>query len=761
MTTKKITRAAIYARVSTEEQVDGTSLDEQVRLCREEATRRGWEVVAEYIDAGISGTDRSRPRWRAMLNVAQQREIDAVVVLKLDRFARRAADILTETDRFIELGIGFVVVDQAIDMSTPAGRMMRTMLAGVAEMERDLIVGRTVAGQRAKAKNGGRPGGEPPFGWRIEGKNTKVSRVVPDENERAVLREAVDCIMRRRMNMQQATDHLNGIGMRPRKAARWNPDVLRRMLANPTLYTGRSIWGATETGSFYKRSHHTRLDRDGRPVHGDPIKIDLGNPPLTEKEHRAIMRTVERRSTRGKSAEARTQMLSTRLVGACGKHYIGVSINGKPYDVYRCTGRKHMNGPDKCKCKQVRADSLDARVWGEIKGLLGSPERLEAMARRWLEVPDDADLSDLGPILAKLDQEIERKQRALTRALDDRYEADDLTEHDERIARFRSELSALRQRRDAHAAMDAAKQERTERLNDLVALAERARGRLESMSDAARREIVQILDIRVTMLGDVVMHLPERVSEPERVRITGIIDPRLFGNGDTQNREGSVNPLPGFPGVAKPKTGVGARPAARLHDPSNPGAENDGGRGLCRPARRHSAQRRGARDTFRPRAARAHLRRLSACCTASGAASRPSSLRSCPPSCSSSLSASAACSSRPVSCGCRTPPRSPRGAPPGVLPSTPPRSCPGRQRGSSGAATSSAPPSPWRGRPWPASSVRSRSQRPVARSPAADEPARRDPAPESTARRIRCRLGARHRGRERDPRRGSPRRTSL
>lgn len=555
-TPTKTIRAAVYARVSTEEQVDGTSLDEQVRLCREEAHRRGWEVVTEYIDAGISGTDRNRPRWRAMLAAAQQRQIDAVIVLKLDRFARRAADILTETDRFIELGVGFVVVDQAIDMSTPAGRMMRTVLSGVAEMERDLIVGRTVAGQRAKAKNGGRPGGEPPFGWRIEGKNTKESKVVPNEDERAILREAVECIMRRRMNMQQATDHLNALGMRPRKAARWNPDVLRRMLANPTLYTGRTIWGAKETGSFYKRSHHTRLDRDGNPVHGEPIEIDLGDPPLTEKEHRAIMRTIERRSTRGKSAEAKSQMLSTRLVGACGKHYIGVSLQGTD-DVYRCSGRKHIRGAEKCSCKQINAPAIDSRVWAEVKNLLGSPERLEAMARRWLEVPEDADLSDFGPILAKLDQEIERKQRALSRALDDRYEADDPDEHEERIARFRAELADLRQRRDAHASIQSSHLERQERLTDLVALAERARGRLEAMPDAARREIVQILDIRVSMLGDVVMRLPARVSEPERVRITGIIDPRLFGDGEADSRGGDVSPLPGFPTAG------------------NPGAEND------------------------------------------------------------------------------------------------------------------------------------------------------------------------------------------
>ena len=549
-------RAAIYARVSTEEQVDGTSLDEQIKACRKAAADRGWEVVAEYIDAGISGTDRNRPRWRAMLAAAQEREVDAVVVLKLDRFARRAADILTETDRFIELGVGFVVVDQAIDLSTPAGRMMRTMLAGVAEMERDLIVGRTVPGQRAKAKNGGRPGGAPPFGWTIAGEG-KSTYLVPNQEERAVLAEAVRCLLRRRMNPQEIADHLNATGMRPRKAARWNPDVLRRMLTNPTLYTGKSWWGATASGTFYKRSHHTRLDRDGNPVHGAAIEITLPEPPLTRDQHRAILKAIERLSTRGKSAEARTQMLSTRLVGACGKHYIGVTLSDKPYDVYRCSGRKHINGPEKCDCKQVRADALDARVWAEVVGLLGSPERLESMARLWLEVPEDADLDDVTPVIARLDKEIASTRRALERAREAQYKADDPEEQETWIQKFRAELADLTDRRAGYVAMQEATVAKAERLSDLALLAARASGRLETLPDSARREIVEILDIRVTMIGEVVMRLPERVSEPEGIRINGRIDPRLFGDGEADNRHENARPQPGFPAAGKSSEGEG------------------------------------------------------------------------------------------------------------------------------------------------------------------------------------------------------------
>ncbi len=539
-------RAAIYARVSTTSQVDGTSLDEQQALCKDTILAKGWEVGGVYVDEGLSGTSRERPEWSRMLADCKSGDLQAVVVAKLDRFARKAADAITETDRFSELGVTLVVVKEQIDMSTPGGRMMRTMLAGVAEMERDMIVERTVSGQRAKAQNGTWPGGTPPYGWKLQGKG-RTAEPVPDLEEREVIALVYELLVRKRLNAQQATDRLNDLGLKPRKVARWNPDVLRRMITNPTLYTGTVLWGAAETGSLYKRSHHTRLDRNGQPVYGTPIELTLPEPPLTRTQHRTVRRVIERRSTRNTASAPQTQLMSTRLVGACGKHYIGVSLANKDYDVYRCSGRRHTNGPEKCTCKQVRAQTLDARVWGEIARLLGDPSRLEAMARRWLELPDESSLDDVAPIITKLDREIERKSRALSRARDDMYEADDPSEHTERIERFSVELAGLKQRMSGYAAMVSDAAAKQERMTDLVRLAERARGRLETLPVAARREIVEILDIRVSMIGDVVICQPDRVSEPEGIRITGVIDPRLFDDGSDGKRGGDAGPLSDFP----------------------------------------------------------------------------------------------------------------------------------------------------------------------------------------------------------------------
>jgi site-specific DNA recombinase len=548
-------RAVIYTRVSTEDQVKNTSLDEQTRLCTAEANHRGWEIVGEYQDAGISGTRRDRPAWQRMLADARDGKIDRLLVLNLSRFSRNSGDTITQSRALLELGVSLVSVQESFDVSSPSGRAMLGMQAIFWEFDREQIVTKTVAGQRAKAANGGRPGGEPPYGWKVAGKD-KSTYLVPNEPERETLAEAVHCLLRRHLNIGQIADHLNALGMRPRKAPKWNPDVLRRMLTNPTLYTGKSWWGAKESGALYPRSHHTRLDRNGEPVHGDPIEIVLPEPPLTLAQHRAIIRAIERRSTRGKSATAKSQMLTTRIVGACGQHYIGVSLKEKD-DIYRCSGRKHIKGADKCSCKQVNGPTIDARVWAEVVGLLGSPERLEAMARQWLEVPEDADLDDVAPVIARLDKEIASTRRALERARTAQFKAEDPDEQETWVEKFRAELADLTDRRSGYAAMQAATVAKAERLTDLAQLAARAAGRLESLPESARREIIEILDIRVSMIGEVVTRMPERISEPEGIRIRGRIDPRLFGDGEAENRSEDAGPQPDFPDAQKSSGGEG------------------------------------------------------------------------------------------------------------------------------------------------------------------------------------------------------------
>ncbi len=151
-------RAAIYARVSTAN--NGQDPTMQTRELTEYCQRRGWTVVGEYVDVGISGTKEKRPELDRLLGDAHSRRFDAVVVWKFDRFARSVSHLLRALENFQALGIDFVSLSEQLDTSTPTGKMVFTVLGAVAELERSLIVERVRAGMRnarAKGKRIGRP----------------------------------------------------------------------------------------------------------------------------------------------------------------------------------------------------------------------------------------------------------------------------------------------------------------------------------------------------------------------------------------------------------------------------------------------------------------------------------------------------------------------------------------------------------------------------------------------------------------------------
>jgi DNA invertase Pin-like site-specific DNA recombinase len=151
-------KVAIYARVSTAN--NGQDPAMQTRELREYIERRGWQFAGEYVDIGISGAKDKRPQLDRLMADAHRRNFDAVIVWKFDRFARSVSHLLRALETFNALGIGFVSLSESLDTSTPAGRMVFTVLGAVAELERSLIAERVRAGlrnARAKGKCLGRP----------------------------------------------------------------------------------------------------------------------------------------------------------------------------------------------------------------------------------------------------------------------------------------------------------------------------------------------------------------------------------------------------------------------------------------------------------------------------------------------------------------------------------------------------------------------------------------------------------------------------
>ena len=153
-----ITRVAIYARVSTTNH--GQDVGLQTRELWQFAEARGWTVAGEYIDAGVSGAKDSRPELNRLMADAHKRRFDVICVWRFDRFARSVSHLLRALETFKALGIDFVSFSEQMDTSTPAGKMVFTVLGAVAELERSLIVERVRAGlrnARAKGKRLGRP----------------------------------------------------------------------------------------------------------------------------------------------------------------------------------------------------------------------------------------------------------------------------------------------------------------------------------------------------------------------------------------------------------------------------------------------------------------------------------------------------------------------------------------------------------------------------------------------------------------------------
>ena len=149
-------RAGLYARVSTHDQ---QTLPLQLSAMRDYVKRREWSRAVEVQDVGSGAS--LREKREALLAAARRRELDVVVVWRLDRWGRSLVDLVTTLQELVELRVGFVSLSEALDMTTPSGRALVGMLAVFAEFERDILRDRVKAGI-AQARKEGRPHGRPP-----------------------------------------------------------------------------------------------------------------------------------------------------------------------------------------------------------------------------------------------------------------------------------------------------------------------------------------------------------------------------------------------------------------------------------------------------------------------------------------------------------------------------------------------------------------------------------------------------------------------
>jgi len=173
----KMFRAGIYARVSTNDQ---QTIPLQIRALREYADRRGWTIALQVKEVG-SGASQRQLREK-LLESARRREIDVVLVWRLDRWGRSVTDLLATFQELEHLGVGFVSLTEALDLTTPAGRAMAGLLAVFAAFEREILGERVRAGL-AHAQQNGKRLGRPPTAARHTAEIRKLHRAGVSKSE--------------------------------------------------------------------------------------------------------------------------------------------------------------------------------------------------------------------------------------------------------------------------------------------------------------------------------------------------------------------------------------------------------------------------------------------------------------------------------------------------------------------------------------------------------------------------------------------------
>lgn len=234
--TVKQVKVGIYTRVSTDEQTEGYGLDVQIERTRAQAVAKGWVVVGEYQDAGISGTkdETERPGLNNLLEAACNGEIDAVIVMALDRLGRNTRLVLTLVEKLTNCGVELVSCKEALDTSTPTGRFMLSIFAALTELERDTIKERTSAGREQRGKTDGERGGRLPMGYA----RTADGSVTVDSHRAAVV-QTIFNMKAQGKPLRAIAAHLNAEHhITPRSGGDWYASSVREVLLNESKYRG-------------------------------------------------------------------------------------------------------------------------------------------------------------------------------------------------------------------------------------------------------------------------------------------------------------------------------------------------------------------------------------------------------------------------------------------------------------------------------------------------------------------------------------------
>ena len=383
----------IYTRVSTTIQVDGYSLDAQKARMKAFAEYNDYKIVGEYEDAGKSGKSiEGRLEFNRMMeDIKSGRDgVSYVLVFKLSRFGRNAADVLSTLQVMQDFGVNLICVEDGIDSSKDAGKLMISVLSAVAEIERENIRVQTMEGRIQKAREGKWNGGFAPYGYTLE-----KGKLYVNEKEAEAIRIIFDKYVHTDMGANGLARYLanHGIGKIQRQNGKnplFDAALIRRILKNP-VYCGKIAYGRRRT----EKVHGTR--NDYRLIEQDNyLLVDGLHEALVSEElwHDAQVKLVAQakkyeKVNHGKDNKVHllTGLLKCPICGAgmYGNKSVKHKADGTKYKDFYYYGCKHRTMTRGHKCdykKQIHEELLETAVAEVITKLVSNPKFAALMQQK-------------------------------------------------------------------------------------------------------------------------------------------------------------------------------------------------------------------------------------------------------------------------------------------------------------------------------------------------------------------------------------------
>ena len=411
---KEKAKVYTYTRVSTAMQVEGYSLDAQKTRMKVYADFNDYEIVGEYEDAGKSGKSvEGREAFNQMMEDIKtgKDDVSFVLVFKLSRFGRNAADVLSTLQTMQDFGVNLVCVEDGIDSSKDAGKLMISVLSAVAEIERDNIRVQTMEGRIQKAREGRWNGGFAPYGYSlIDG------RLEINEEEAVAIRTIFDRYVHTDMGSTALAKYLETHGIH--KIARQNGKnplfdaaLIRRILNNP-VYSGKIAYGRRKLEKVHGTRNEYRQVEQEDFLLVDGLHEALISNEIWEAAQVKLASQAQKYKRVNPGRNEKVHLLSGIVkcpicgAGMYGNKSIKHKPDGSKYKDFYYYGCKHRQMVRGHKCdfkKQINEELLDDAVSEIIAKLVKSP-KFAAMMQEKINMKVDT---------STLDQEISALEKQL------------------------------------------------------------------------------------------------------------------------------------------------------------------------------------------------------------------------------------------------------------------------------------------------------------------------------------------------------------